>query len=142
LPLIIARPFNYTGRGQAENYLIPKIVAHARNRAPLIELGNLHVRRDFSDVRMVVDCYARLLLAPAAIGGTFNICSGRPVSLTDILSLVAKLTGHEMEVRVNPAFVRQNEVHTLAGSRNRLSQVIGSSTPIPLEETLRWMLDG
>lgn len=142
LPVIITRPFNYTGRGQSSDFIVPKIVSHARDRSSVIELGNLDVERDFSDVRTVVDVYARLLAEPKAIGGTFNICSGSPVSLRQILDLVAEITGHRMDVRVNPAFVRANEVRTLSGSAARLKRVIGPLTSIPLKETLRWMLEG
>ena len=141
LPIITVRPFNYTGRGQANNFLIPKIVDHARRRAPVIELGNIDVARDFSDVRTVVDAYARLLDTPDAIGGTFNICSGRAVSLGEILDLVATLSGHNPEVRVNPALVRADEVKTLSGSAARLEAAIGKLDGIPLADTLRWMLD-
>lgn len=141
LPLIVVRPFNYTGRGQADHFLIPKIVAHARQRAPVIELGNLDVARDFSDVRTVVDAYARLLDASPALDGTFNICSGRPVTLSEILDMVAELTGHQFEVRVNPALVRAGEVRTLSGSGVKLEGAIGKLQDISLPETLRWMLD-
>lgn len=141
LPVIVVRPFNYTGRGQAGNFLIPKIVAHARERAPIIELGNLEVARDFSDVRSVVRTYVRLLDCPQAIGGTYNICSGRAVSLRQLLDVVSDLSGHRPDVRVNPALVRADEVRTLIGSATKLEGVIGKLIDIPLEETLRWMLE-
>lgn len=142
LPVIVARPFNYTGRGQDQNFIIPKILAHAVDRRPVIELGNLDVSRDFSDVRMVVDAYARLLEHPQAIGGTFNICSGNAVSLRDILELVQKLAGHSFEVRVNPEFVRSNEVRSLSGSADLVESVIGPLHRIPLADTIMWMLEG
>lgn len=141
LPLITVRPFNYSGRGQAENFLLPKIIAHARRRAPFIELGNLDVARDFSDVRTVVDAYSRLLEAPGAVGGTFNICSGKAVKLSEVLQLVAELSGHRSEVRTNPALIRMDEVKTLMGSAARLESVIGKLDGIGLADTLRWMLD-
>jgi len=140
LPIIIARPFNYTGRGQSEHFLIPKIVARVRRRASFIELGNLDVARDFSDVRMIVNCYRRLLEFPASVGGTFNVCSGKVYTLRDVLSLVQKISGHRMEVRVNPAFVRENEVKILYGSRARLESVLGKVDDVPFDETLRWMI--
>lgn len=141
LPLIVVRPFNYTGRGQSDSFLIPKIVDHARQRAPVIELGNVDVARDFSDVRAVIDAYARLLDAPQAIGGTYNICSGRAVTLREVLELVSSLTGHRFEMRVNPALVRSDEVRSLSGSAVKLEEVIGKLVHIPLQETLRWMLE-
>ena len=140
LPIITARPFNYTGRGQSEDFLIPKIIAHVRNRAPVIELGNINVARDFSDVRAVVDAYARLLDNPAAIGQTLNVCSGQARTLAEVLNLAEGISGHCMEVRVNPNFVRSDEVKSLRGSRARLEGVIGP-VPMPdLGETVTWML--
>lgn len=142
LPLIVVRPFNYTGRGQSDQFVIPKIVSHARRGASEIELGNLDVARDFSDVRGVANAYARLLETPAAIGGTFNICSGRGISLREVIDLVMQISGRGFEVRVNPDFVRPNEVKTLVGSPARVERAIGPLAMPPLEETLRWMLEG
>jgi nucleoside-diphosphate-sugar epimerase len=142
LPLIVVRPFNYTGRGQPERFLIPKIVAHARRGEPEIELGNLDIARDFSDVRAVVDAYARLLEEPQAVGRTFNVSSGHPVRMDEVLKLVTELSGHELRVRVNPQLVRRDEIKTLWGSREKLDSLIGP-VPMPaLEQTLSWMLEG
>jgi GDP-6-deoxy-D-talose 4-dehydrogenase len=140
LPIIIARPFNYTGIGQDERFLLPKIVAHMRRQAEIIELGNIDVARDFSDVRTVVRCYRALLEAPQAPGGTFNICSGTAYSLSEVIAMAEEIAGHKITVRVNPAFVRANEVRRLLGSRARLEAMIGPVPNIPLDETLRWML--
>lgn len=141
LPIILTRPFNYTGVGQAGNFLLPKIVDHFRRRASVIELGNLDVARDFSDVRMVANCYRRLLETRGTAGGVFNICSGRAYSLMDVLQMAESICGHSMEIRVNPAFVRANEVRVLRGSRAHLEATIGAVADYPLEETLRWMLE-
>jgi GDP-6-deoxy-D-talose 4-dehydrogenase len=141
LPIIFSRPFNYTGVGQSESFLLPKIVAHVRRRASMIELGNLNVARDFSDVRTVVQAYVRLLQTPAAVGQTFNMCSGVAYTLNEVLNLVKAISGHDFEVRVNPAFVRANEVKTLVGSRRKLEACIGRLEEIQLTETLRWMLE-
>ena len=141
LPLVVVRPFNYTGVGQAESFLIPKIVSHVRRRSPLLELGNLEVARDFSDVRNVVQLYHRLLCSPAAVGQTFNVCSGTAYTLTEVIQMVKEISGHDFEVQVNPDFVRPNEVRRLLGNRSKLDGVVGTVTEIALEDTLRWMLE-
>ena len=141
LPIVIVRPFNYTGIGQAESFLLPKIVAHFRRRADVIELGNLDVWRDFSDVRAVARAYRRLLeLRP--VGETFNVCSGRMHSLREVIALAEGIAGHRIRVEVNPAFVRSNEVQRLCGDPSRLLAVLPDWETPPLEETLRWMLEG
>ena len=140
LPIVVTRPFNYTGKGQSESFLLPKIVAHARRKAPFIELGNLDVARDFSDVRTVAETYVKLLSSPGAVGDTFNVCSGRAVSLRSVLEIVSRLSGHSMEVKVNSEFVRTNEVRSLCGSSAKLQGVIGALDSISLEQTLSWML--
>lgn len=139
LPIVIARPFNYTGVGQDEKFLLPKIVRHFRNRSERIELGNLHVVRDFSDVRTVVAAYRQLIERNFA-GQTFNVCSGIGHSLQDILSTMRQLTGHDIEVHVNQQFVRPNEVFKLVGNSDKLAGAIDAPTPIPLRDTLAWML--
>ena len=139
LPIIIARPFNYTGVGQNLNFLIPKVIDHIRRRSAYIELGNLDVARDFSDVRAVVEIYAALLEEQSAIGMTLNICSGRAYSLHDVIDMAQAISGHKIEVRVNPAFIRDHEVKKLIGSRARLDTLLPNLPNPPLEETLRWM---
>ncbi|ATM96524.1 NAD-dependent epimerase/dehydratase [Yersinia frederiksenii] len=140
LPIIIVRPFNYTGVGQSDNFLLPKIVSHFKRKASEIELGNLDVWRDFTDVRALVKAYLGLLLAKP-IGETVNVCSGRTHSLREVINLCEKIASHSLSIHVNPAFVRANEVKTLCGDSTKLQSIVdGWNTP-PLEETLRWMLE-
>lgn len=142
LPITIVRPFNYTGVGQHENFLLPKIVSHFRRGERDIELGNLHVWRDFSDVRMVVDSYLRLLAKGSGIAGqTFNVCSGIGHSLGEALDMMAEIAGYRINVHVNPAFVRSNEVARLVGSNAKLAAAIGPLNQQPLATTLRWMYE-
>lgn len=141
LPIVITRPFNYTGVGQAENFLLPKIVSHFQRKAPAIELGNLDVWRDFSDVRAVVRAY-RGLIEERAVGQTVNVSSGITHSLREVIAKCSAITGHTLDVQVNPAFVRANEVKTLCGDNARLRALVpGWETP-DLDETLGWMLAG
>lgn len=141
LPIVVVRPFNYTGIGQSPSFVIPKIVAALRGGADHIELGNLDVSRDWSDVRFVAECYARLLQSDQAIDQTYNICSGRSVSLRDIIATACEIAGRTLEIRFNPQFARANEIPALWGDNARLMQAIGPLAPIPIETTLRWMLE-
>lgn len=139
LPIVIARPFNYTGPGQTEAFLVPKLVAHYAERRPVLELGNTEVERDFSDVKMVVDAYTRLLAADSA-GCTVNICSGTGRSLRSILDALAAITGHRPELRVAAHLVRRAEVHRLVGSNARLRSLIGELAYTDFDALLREMV--
>ena len=141
LPITIVRPFNYTGVGQSENFLLPKIIKHIVSQAPVIELGNLDVARDFSDVRNVAYYYRLLLENPKVRGEIYNICSGNAYKLQDVLSTIESLSGRTLSVRINPAFVRANEIKELIGSSTKLKKAIGNIPIIPLIDTLKWMLE-
>lgn len=139
LPIVIVRPFNYTGVGQTNDFLLPKIVEHFRRRDPVIRLGNLDVSRDFSDVRAVAVAYRRLL-ETCPRGEVVNICSGHATSLQEVLSMAEEITGHRMQIEVDPAFVRPNEVKHLCGDPRKLIELIRDWEPRPLRSTLQWML--
>ncbi|ANI17985.1 epimerase [Pseudomonas citronellolis] len=139
LPIVIARPFNYTGPGQDERFLIPKIVSHFAQGKSVIELGNLDVSRDFSDVRDVVDAYVRLLDSDVR-GQRINICSGHAVSLREIISLMEGIARYRINVEVNPAFVRANEIPVLRGDNQRLLAATGFAPRQDLKQTLEDML--
>jgi nucleoside-diphosphate-sugar epimerase len=138
LPIVITRAFNYTGPGQSEQFLIPKIVEHFRRRAPVIELGNVEVSRDFSDVEEVVAAYI-LLLESSARSEVVNACSGRAIVLREVLSMMGALAGYEIDIRVNPEFVRQNEIQRLVGNNTKLKHLIRFAPSRPFLETLRRM---
>lgn len=104
------------------------------------KIGQQALAIDLSDVRDVVRWYRRLAEIPAT-GETYNFCSGVGVSLRGVIELLEELTQHQMEIRVNPAFVRANEVHQLIGSRTKLQAATGISPQFTLRETLQWMLE-
>ncbi len=139
LPITIVRPFNYTGVGQSDRFVIPKIVDHFARKAKQIELGNINVFRDYSDVRDVVSAYAALLSAPQP-GETFNVASGVATSLNQVISSLQVLTGHTLNISVNPKFVRANEIVSLRGNDAHLRATIPMQTKKRLDETLAWML--
>ncbi|MGA9335902.1 MAG: NAD-dependent epimerase/dehydratase family protein [Rudaea sp.] len=140
LAIVVARPFNYIGAGQSLQFLVPKIVDHFRRGASEIALGNIDVVRDFSDVRDIARLYVQLVQhAPA--GTTFNLCSGSVCSLRDVLALMQDIGGYRINVRVDSAFVRDNEVVRLAGDHTSLARLLGTYPQTPLASTLRWMYE-
>ena len=139
LPLFFVRPFNYTGPGQALSFVVPKLVDHFQRRAPLVELGNLHVEREYNDVRMVCDIYLRML-THSEIGATYNICTGQTYTLQHIITALSELTGHSLQIKVNPMFVRANEIHRLCGNPEKLIHAIGALPGYALKDTLKAML--
>lgn len=139
LPLFFTRPFNYTGAGQSESFVLPKLVAHFARRAAAVELGNLDVEREFNDVHFVCDAYLELM-ERAVPGEVYNICTGQPVTLTAVIALLEQITGHRMQVNVNPAFVRANEIARLCGDPRKLNELIGAVATPSLRSTLEHML--
>jgi len=139
LPIVITRPFNYTGPGQAEHFVIPKLVSHFARGAPYIELGNIQVEREFNDVRMVCEAYLNLL-EKGIVAEIYNVCTEQTYALSDIIANLERLTGHQMEIRNNPAFMRASEIRRLCGSNQKLIKAIGSVKDYPIEDTLAWML--
>lgn len=138
LNIVVVRPFNYTGLGQNEPFLIPKIVNHFVDKKKFIELGNTYVAREFNHVADVCNVYAKLLLSDAK-SVVLNVCSGHEVYLNELLVILNRLAGYEIEVRVNPAFVRENEIAVLKGSNELLNSFIAYSFEKSIEDTLREM---
>jgi len=122
LPIIIARPFNYTGIGQKGNFLIPKLVRHFAEKTEAIELGNLNIEREFNNVVMICAAYLSLLDFGLA-GETYNVCSGKAHSLKEVLETLSQITNHQPKILINPDFVRSNEVHRMCGNPAKLNQL-------------------
>ena len=139
LPILITRPFNYTGPGQNEQFLVPKIIAHHARGAESIDLGNIDVVRDFADVRMVVDAYCRLLQAECD-SVVLNICSGRGLSPRWLLDEASRLSGRKLNVNVRPDLLRSADAARMVGSNEKLVQVIGHLKHLDFSEALRAML--
>lgn len=141
LNIIITRPFNYTGVGQSREFLIPKIVEHFRDKKEFMELGNLDVSREFNDVDFVCEVYKRLLESKAR-SEVINIASGRGIKLLDVIETMREISAQKIEVRVNPAFVRSDEIKSLTGSSTKLFSFIGEIEPkkfkVTLNEMFRW----
>ena len=142
-----ARAFNHAGPGQSDTYVVARFarqVAEAEAAEPAagraeIITGDITVSRDFCDVRDVVRAY--LLALEQAESGVFNVCSGRATPVSDILSGLAAHSPLELECRVDPSRLRENEVMEIRGSHERLTELTGWRPEIELSDTLRDTLD-
>lgn len=140
LPTKIIRPFNYTGVGHDDRFVIPKIVKAYRARDAFITLGNLSAEREYNDVRFVVDTYLQLLTGGFA-GETYNLCSSITYSIQNILQVLSEMTGHFPSIKVDVSLLRSNELQRLCGSPDKLQTVISSRVRNNLRELLSWMLE-
>ena len=138
LPLTIVRPFNYTGPGQPEHFLLPKIVKHFSERKAKIELGNSNIIREFSDVRDIVQYYCSLLQQDAV--GTVNLCTAQSNSFADVINTLTEITDHQITIEKNPKFVRKNDLLRLVGSSTKLVAATERRPAYTLRDTLAAML--
>ncbi len=135
LNIIIARPFNYTGIAQEKHFLIPKIVSHFKDKKNEIELGNIEVFREFNDIEYVCNIYEKLLNSDVK-SEIVNVCSNRVIALKDVILMMCEIAKYSIIVKVNPNFVRVNEITKLSGSTDKLFKLIGKIEQKELKETL------
>lgn len=140
LNIIITRPFNYTGVGQEEHFLIPKIVKHFRDKKQTIELGNIDVIREFNDIVYICEVYAKLLESSSS-SEVVNLASNRGVKLLEVIDMMQKIAGYEIEVKINPKFVRKDEIKKLIGCNKKLFTLICEVKQRDFELTLKDMFE-
>lgn len=138
LNIVITRPFNYTGIGQEEHFLIPKIVSHFRNDKEVIELGNLDVYREFNDIEYVCEIYKRLFEKEIK-SEIVNISSNRLIALKDIVEMMNDIAGYKIKIEINDCFVRKNEIKFLSGSTEKLFNLMGKIEQKDIKMTLKEM---
>ncbi len=145
--IVVARPFNHTGPGQREDFVLPSFAAQvARIEAGLqsaLRVGNLDVARDFLDVRDVVAAYCALIEAAPRLPMRFtcNVATGAARPLRGILEALRALARVPVNVEIDPARLRPSDVPFAAGSAARLAQATGWAPVIPFEETLASVLE-
>jgi len=109
-------------------------------RPPVLHVGNLEAKRDFTDVRDMVRGYW-LALEKCEPGEVYNLCSGRAYSIREVLDLLLGMTKTRIEVRQDRLRLRPSDVPVLLGDRTRFTRATGWEPVIPFEQTLRDMLD-
>lgn len=139
------RAFNHTGprRGQvfvSSDFTRQVALIEKGRKEPFIEVGNLEAKRDFSDVRDIVRAYW-LSLEKGDAGDVYNIGSGRAVTIQELLNLILTMTDVSIDVRPVPERMRPSDVELLVCDCSKFSRVTGWKPEIPLEQTIRDLLN-
>jgi GDP-4-dehydro-6-deoxy-D-mannose reductase len=145
IDVVVARPFPHTGPGQTETFAIASFAGQiarieAGQAAPVIKVGDLAARRDYSDVRCAVDAYVRLLEQRRG-PPVFNVATGTALSMRSILDRLLALATREIAVEVDPSRIRPADIPLLVGSPRRLAKSTGWRPTRPLDETLADVLN-
>ena len=140
LPVVEARPFNHIGPRQSAGFVVPDFASqlaaiHLGRSEPVIRVGNLSPERDFTDVRDVAAAYARLAEAGRP-GEAYLICSGRAVSVREVLDTLIALSGVTVEVLTDERRVNPVDTPCLYGSYAKLEAHTGWRPTIPLQRSL------
>lgn len=145
LPILRARPFNHIGPGQGLGFVAPDFAMQiarieAGQQQPVLEVGNLAARRDFTDVRDVVRAY-HLIIEQGQPGEVYNVASGSARSIQELLDTLLSLSSTRIEVRINPARFMPIDVPVKQGDASRLYQATGWEPVISFEQTLQDILN-
>ena len=138
--IVIARPFNHIGAGQSPNFALSDFARQAAEiaageRSPILEVGNIDVTRDFSDVKDVVRAY-ELLLVHGRNGEIYNVCSGVERSIRTLLERLLELAAVKAEIVSDPARYRPAEQPRVCGNYDKLKHDTGWQPEVPVDETL------
>lgn len=144
-PILMTRTFNHTGPRQGPDFVCSDFARQIarielRLAEPVLRVGNLAAARDFLDVRDVVAAY-RLVLERGAAGSTYNVCSGRVWSISELLQI---LLGHaviKIKVEVEVARHRPIDIPVLLGNPGRLVRETGWEPRRAMESTLNDLLE-
>jgi len=142
--VVVARAFQHEGPGRDERFAVGSWAAQIAGAEDAgggtVLVGDLSPRRDISDVRDVVGAY-EALLDPAIPAGTYNVASGTPVAMRDVLDILVSLARCPIEIEEDPSRFRASEVTAVAGDPSKLQATTGWAPTIPLEQTLADTLD-
>ncbi len=146
--LILLRPFNHTGPGQDERFVVPAFARQiarieAGRAPPRLAVGNLDARREFLDVRDVARAYVSVIEASETIapGTILNVASGQPRTIASVLEDLTRLARVPFEVVVDPNRLRPSEIPVATGDTGRMHAATGWAPQVPWAETLANVLE-
>jgi GDP-4-dehydro-6-deoxy-D-mannose reductase len=144
LNLVISRSFTHTGPGQKPIFVCSdfakQIVEIEKGKEAVINVGNIDVRRDFTDVRDMVRAYL-LALEKCNFNEVYNICSGNTYSLRKILDMLLAMSDKEIQIKEDPTKLRKKDILLMEGDNSKFIEITGWKAEISLEQTLKDLLD-
>jgi GDP-4-dehydro-6-deoxy-D-mannose reductase len=141
LKIICTRSFNHLSELQKDHFFIPSVIKQiiaAKNKGLKklsLQVGNIEVVRDFLDVQDVIEAYIGLLNF-GHIGETYNICSAQAFPLKDIIYKISKMAGIELEITINPEYLRAKDIAHLVGDNTKIKQALNWQPKIGIDVTL------
>lgn len=144
LPAVIVRPFNHTGPRQSDIFALPSfarqiVEIEAGLRKPIIEVGDLSARRDFSDVRDIIGGYLAAARSGKS-GRVYHLCSGKVFTLRKLLDMLLAQSSNNIEVKVASDRLRKADIPTLRGSNRRAVKELGYHPRYTIRVTLADLL--
>ncbi len=146
LNIVIARPFNHTGPRQKPNFVcssIAKQIVEMKKgvKEPILKVGNIKARRDFTDVRDIVRGYWMLSQIDNKTNFIFNLCSGSNFSIEEIIKLFSEISGVQFQLQVEPKRLRGYDIQLLAGNPSAINHSVGWKPSISMKQTLTDLLE-
>lgn len=145
IDIYLVRAFNHTGVGQADNFVLPSWCKQAAEidksgKPGVMNVGNLKVRRDFSDVRDIVRAY-RLIVEKGQPGKAYNVGSGVAHSLEDMLKTITSLSSQEITINVDPARIRPTDTPVICCDNSLIKAELGWAPEHDIFDTLKEMYE-
>ena len=145
LHTVRTRAFNHTGPRRGDVFVSSnfskQIATLEKGKAePVIKVGNLDARRDFTDVRDMVKAYW-LALEKGEPGEVYNLGSGKDVTIKKMLDILLSFSDLDIEIREDPSRMRPSDVEILLADTTKFHDLTGWEPEIPLEKTLEDLLD-
>jgi len=145
LKIVIARPFSHVGPRQNNNYFVSTVACQIAEiikgaMSAEINLGNLEVYRDFTDVRDMVRAYI-LLAQKGRAGEAYNICSGQSYLLKDLVNNLIELSKKKISVKLDLARLRKTDLYNMKLSNAKIKAETGWEPRIKIKQTLQDTLD-
>jgi len=144
LNIVVSRSFTHTGPGQKPNFvcsdIAKQIVEIERGEPPIIHVGDITVKRDFTDVRDIVRAYL-LALQKCKVNEIYNICSGNLYSIKEIIDIFLSFTDKKIEINVDSMKLRKADIPIMSGDNSKFVHATGWKPVIPMEKTLKDLLE-